>query len=254
MTVTVTATAEPGNSPPRIRLNVTSDQATVVLYRVEQDGRRSVVRSYDGGPLPVISGSVLIHDHEAPLGQPVSYTADGTGVTPSGVVTLTGARVWLVHPGVPVRSQPITVAKLSPREYEANQAVRYPLGGQFPIVASDGRRKAAAYQATVRTHSLAEKDAFDELLADLAPLLLNVPANLGWGQVAEYVAIGRVTAGRIVDWGPHPYREWLLPCTVVARPAGGSRAEISYLYSQNLYATYNDRYAAHPTYGDAIDP
>lgn len=108
MTATVTATAEPDNSPPRVRLDVVTDQSTVVLHRVEQDGRRTVVRSYDGGPLPVVGGEVLIYDHEAPIGLPVSYTADGTAVTPSELVTLTGDRIWLVHPGVPVRDGLVT--------------------------------------------------------------------------------------------------------------------------------------------------
>lgn len=251
MTTTVVATPEPDNWPPRIRLDVTSTLTAVTLYRVGEDGRRTVVRSYDGGPLPVTGGTLVAYDSETHYGAPVTYTSDDAATTPSAAVTVDSTQPWLNHPGVPVLSQPITIAKISGREHAANQSVRYPLGSRFPIVASDGVRKAATYQLTVRTHTHAERDALDALLADLATLLLNVPAGLRWGVTAEYVSVGTLTAGRIVDWGPHPYREWQLPCTVTRRPAGGSRADITYGYSYGLYPTYADRFAAHATYGEA---
>lgn len=254
MTTSITATAEPSATPPRVRLDVTTSQTSLTLYRVAQDGARTAVRSYDGGPFPVTAGTLVAYDPEAPAGLPVTYTASGTGVTDSAAVTVTGDRVWLTHPGVPSRSQPVIVAELSPREYDANQSVRYPLGRRFPIVASDGQRKAATYDLTIRTETLDDMGAVELLLDDLCPLLLNVPADMEWGQVAEYVAVGRVTAGRIVDWGPHPMREWTLPCSVVARPPGGSQVDNTYAKSLALYPTYGARYAAHATYGLAFDP
>lgn len=254
MTTSITATVEPAATPPRVRLDVTTTSTSITLYRVAQDGTQTAVRSYDGGPFPVTAGTLVAYDPEAPAGLPVSYTADGTGVTGSAVVTVTSDRVWLSHPGVPSRSQPVTVAKLSERSYEANQSVRYPLGRRFPIAASDGKRKAAAYDLTIRTTTLDDMGAIELLLDDLCPLLLNVPADKGWGQVAEYVAVGKVTAGRIVQWGPQPMREWLLPCSVVDRPPGGSQVDNTYGASLALYPTYADRYAAQATYGQAYDP
>lgn len=253
MTATITATAEPAATPPRVRLNVTTNQSTIILYRVAADGTKTPVRSYDGGPFPVSSGTLVVYDPEVPYGLPVTYTADGAGVTDSGAVTVTSPRVWLTNPGVPSRSLPITVATMSDRDQDTSQSVRYPLGRRFPITASDGVRKAATYTLTVRTATLAEKDALDVLLADLSPLLLNVPAEKKWGQVAEYVTVGKVTAGRIVDWGPHPYRQWTLPCSVVARPVGGAQADNTYAKSFALYPTYADRYAAAATYGAAFN-
>ena len=254
MTATITATPEPGAVPPRVRLNVTTDQSTIKLYRLAQDGTRTPVRSYDGGPFPVSAGTLVAYDPEAPLGLPVSYTADGTGVTNSASVTVTATDVWLTHPGVPSRSQSIEVASVSERAYEANQAVRYPLGRRYPIVASDGARKAPSYEVRIYTDTLSELGAIEDLLADLSPLLLQVPASMGWGQVSEYVAVGRVTMGRVVQIGDHPMRLWTLPCSVVGRPAGGSQADNTYAKSLAAYPTYAARLAAHSTYGLAFDP
>lgn len=252
MTATITATIEPAATPPRIRLNVTTDQTSLTLYRVAQDGTRTLVRSYDGGPFPVSGTTLTAYDPEAPIGLPVSYTADGAGVTNSAVVTLTGTDAWLTHPGVPTRSQSIMVRTLGERSYAANQSVRYPLGGRYPIVASDGRRKAATYDLTILTTTLTDMGEIEDLLADMSPLLLQVPVDKGWGIVSEYVAVGDVKQGRIVRLAVDPMREWSLSCSVVARPAGGSQAFNTYGKSLALYPTYGARYAAHATYGAAF--
>lgn len=254
MTATIVATAEPGATPPRVRLDVTTNQSTITLYRVAQDGTRTPVRSYDGGPFPVSGGTLVAYDSEVPLGLPFTYTADGTGVTNSGTVTVDDDRVWLQHPGIPSRSQIVELRGLSARSYEADVAVRYPLGRQFPISASDGQRKAATYEMTLITESVADMGPLEELLDDLSPLLLNVPPVLGLAQPSEYVSVGRVTVGRLVQIGDVPHREWSLPCSVVARPPGGSQVDNTYAKSLALYPTYGARYAAHATYGLAFDP
>lgn len=253
MTATIVATAEPDATPPRVRLNVTTNQTSLTLYRVAQDGTKTPVRSYDGGPFPVSGTTLTAYDPEAAIGLPVSYTADGAGITNSGVVTVTGSQVWLAHPGVPTRSQPITVRTLGERSYQSNQSVRYPLGRRYPIVASDGRRKAATYDLTLLTSTLTDMGELEDLFADMSPLLLQVPADKGWGVVSEYVAIGDVKQGRVVRVAVEPMREWSLPCSVVDRPAGGSQAFNTYGLSLSKYATYGARFAAHATYGAAFN-
>lgn len=254
MTATITATPEPDATPPRVRLDVTTNQTSLTLYRVAQDGTRTLVRSYDGGPFPISGTALTAYDPEAPIGLPVSYTADGAGVTNSAVVTVDGSDVWLTHPGVPTRSEIIQIGTMSPRSYEANQSVRYPLMRKYPIVASDGRRKAPTYDLTILTETLADMGSLEALFDDLSPLLLQVPAGLQWGQVSEYVAVGKVTMGRLNGtWGAHPMREWSLSCSVVDRPAGGSQAFNTYGLSLSKYATYGARNAAHATYGAAFN-
>lgn len=255
MTATITATPEPAAVPPRVRLDITTDQATVIPYRVAQDGTRTPVRTYDGGPLTVTGGTAVLYDPEAPIGSPVTYTADGTGVTNSAAVTVTGTAPWLVHPGIPARSMPIRIRGMSDRAADANQSIRYPLRRRFPIVAHDGVRKADTYTLTLATTGAAELAALRALLADLATLLLNVPADKRWLDLGtEYVAVGDLTDANPGGWGRYPGREWKLPCAVVARPGGGTQAFVTYGYSRGLYATYAARRAAHATYGQAFDP
>lgn len=254
MTATITATAEPAAIPPRVRLDVTTDQTSLTLYRVAQDGQRTLVRSYDGGPFPVSGGTLVAYDPEAHFGMQYTYTADGAGVTGSAVVTVTDSRAWLVDPGVPQRSLPIVVSKLSSREYAADQSLRYPLNRKFPIVASDGRRKAPTYELAIYTPSLNDLGPLEELLGGLSPLLLQVPPDRGWGQSSEYVAVGNVTAGRLSRFLGEPAREWVLACSVTGRPVGGSQVDNTYAKSLALYPTYADRLAAHATYGEAFDP
>lgn len=253
MTATITATIEPSATPPRIRLDVTTNQSTLVLYRVAADGTKTVVRSYDGGPFPVPGTSLLAYDSEAPIGLPVSYTADGAGVTNSAVVTLTGSSVWLTHVGVPTRSRSIMVGEFGPRAFSAQQAVRYPLGRKYPVVVSDGRRKAPQYDLTVLTRSLTEAADFEALLDDLTPLLLRVPAAKGWGVVSEYVTVDTASQRRLARFPGHPDREWSLSLSVVSRPVGGAQADNTYAKSFAAYPIYAARFAAHATYGQAFN-
>ena len=253
MTATITATPEPAATPPRVRLNVTTDQSTLVLYRVAQDGTKTVVRSYDGGPFPVPGTTLLTYDVEAPLGLPVSYTADGSGVTNSAVVTLSGSTVWLTHVGVPARSRAITVKSFGERQDPVEQSVRYPLNRKFPVVASDGRRKAPTYEMTVLTRTLTEVSDIEAILDDLTPLLLQVPASKGWGVVSEYVNVGPAAQRRLTPFAGNPDRDWALALAVVARPIGGAQTDNTYAKSFAAYPTYAARFAAAPTYGQAFN-
>ena len=254
MTTTVTATPQPDATPPRIRLDITTDQTSLTVYRVAADGSTVAVRTYDGGPLTVTGGSTFLYDPEAPQGEPVSYTTDDPATTGSATVTVDSGQVWLTHPNAPSRSVPVRVSAVSDRTAPANQSVRYPLGRQFPIVANDGQRKAPAYTLTVLTSGDGDAAALEALLNDLSTLLLNVPASRGWvGMGTEYVSVGDLAVsnpGRVVT---SVNRLWDLPCTVTDRPSGGSMAFNTYGTSKTLYATYAARKAAHATYGAAFD-
>lgn len=255
MTATITATPQPTSTPPRVRLDISTDQTSLVLYRVGQDGTKTPVRTYDGGPLPVTGPTVVAYDPEMPFGQPVSYTADGAGVTGSATVTVTSSDVWLVPPGTPSRAMPVTIATVSDKVSPANQSVRYPLARRYPIVASDGIRKADTYTLTIRTTGPDELAALKSILSDLSPLLLNVPPAKAWLDMdTEYVAVGDLTRANPVRFAAFDYREWKLPCSAVARPGGGTQAFNTYGTSAALYATYGARKAAAATYGQAFNP
>lgn len=254
MTTTVTATAEPTATPPRVRLDITTNKTSLTVYRVAADGSKTPVRTYDGGPLPLAGTTAVLYDPEALFGKAYTYTTDDTATTASASVTVSASVPWLVHPGVPTRSVPVEIADMSDRQAPANQSVRYPLNRRYPIVANDGQRKADSYTLTLRTDGQDELDALADLLDDLSPLLLNVPNDPTWVDLSsEYIAVGDLTRANPGGFVQFEKRTWSLPCSVVDRPAGGSQAFNTYAMSKALYATYADRYAAHATYGAAFN-
>lgn len=254
---TITATAEPENVPPRVRINIvdtgTPAVTEVTVMRLDPDGRRHPVRTQDGGPFGLTtSGSDhvgVLFDYEPPYGQPVTYTVEENPATAASV-TLNSEQVWLIHPGVPSRSVPITITDLPDRQRQVRRGVFYPLGGKFPIVVTDGRRKAASGQLRVRTETDQARIAMDALLEDAQILLLNVPAGHRWGVTTMYLAIDTTRETRFLNWGPHPYRNWDLPYAEVARPAGGAQSQWSLADVQASYATLVDVKAAYATLAD----
>lgn len=253
---TINVTPEPDATPPRMRLDIVTDQTALVIWRVAQDGSRTKVPTYDGGPLAIFGTTAVIYDTDVPQGELVTYTVDGlSSLAASGPLSVDSGRVWLVHPAVPTRSVPIRVAGMSERSADADQSIRYPLARKFPIIANDGVRKADTYTLRVRTQGQAELDGLKLLLSDLSTLFLNVPASRQWVDLgSEYISVGNLQRGNPTNWGRFQHREWVLPCAVTERPTGGSQAFITYGYSRSLYATYGDRFAAHATYGEAFDP
>jgi hypothetical protein len=223
MPLTLVATPQPGNAPPRVRLDIAGGTGPVTVWRLDPDGRQRRVRTADDGPQPLTSGAATLYDPEAPYGQRVSYSTDAPG-SPAVTVTLDVADVWLIHPGVPSRSVRLPVVTDLGEETEPTQAGAHQvLQRAKPVVINGGPRTAVASTLGIRTHTDAERLALRLLLADGAPLLLNVPTSLGWGVEAGYIAAGELRRARTLEFGYFPWREWSLPYQVVDRPTGGTR-------------------------------
>lgn len=250
MTVTVAPTVELGNEPPRVRLDVTGNagETAATITRLDPDGRTRTVRTFDGNPLSLSTGAGLIYDYEAPFGSPVTFsTVESPGIV-SAAVAVNSTRVWLIHVGVPELSTPVTVASLGPRTYAARRGVFYPMGRATPVVQTDGSRKSAEWTLSVYTATLEERAAIEDLCSDAGVLLLNVPADKGWGVNAEYVAVGDLTENRVSRFAGEPSRTWELPLTVVDAPAGGSQSERTYVDVLVDNATYADLMTRYPSY------
>lgn len=249
MTVTVTATPQPSNIPPRIQLAVsgTTEKSTTVT-RLNADGSQVPVRTSDGGPL-VLSGSTTLFDYEAPFGQAVSYSSLESPSSVSTQVSLGVSQVWLIHPGVPSVSMP--VQNFRPGTWSkwaaaVKQGVFYPMGRTNPVVISDGSRKGVTSSMTVLTRSNDERDWLNALISDAGTLLLNIPTGLGYAVQTSYVALGDADYSPVTDKLFETWVDVTLPFFVVDRPAGGSQALRSYtdLLSfasyQALQAAYTD--------------
>lgn len=258
-TVTVTPTVEAGTWPPRVRLDVSDANlpayVEVTVIRVNPDGTTTPVRTADGNPLPLVtSGSNrvgLMYDYEAPYGLGVTYTTAEDPATVSSQVVVDEARVWLIHPGVPELSQPITVAEFGPRVRRAERGVFWPMGRKYPIVVSDGQRKAPEFALSVFTATPGEMVALEALCDDVGALLLNVPVSKGFGVGAEYVSVGDLTEARLGRFAGEPGRFWDLSCQVIDRPTGGSAAERTFADLLS-FATFGDLQAAYDTFQDVL--
>jgi hypothetical protein len=253
--LTVTPTPEPGATPPRMRLNVADTRTTpaslVTVLRINPDGTTAPVRTPDGGPLALtVSGTSrtgLLYDYEAPYGVAVSYTTAEASGTVSAAVTVDAAQVWLVHPGLPSVSMPLEllVGSLDEETWDVQQGVFWPMGREFPIVHTDGRRKAPAGSVTAQITSVEELRYLRALTADTSTLLLNIPAYLDFGVDTRYIAVGPVKVRRPSSIGSDPLRAVDLPFQVVDRPVGGTQAQRT-LASFTVYPTLAALSAAYP--------
>ena len=238
-----------------MKLDVTDTGTSPALFaatvtRLDSDGQTRTVRTADGNPLVLTTSGATrvgtLYDYEMPFGVEVTYS---TLETPANTATATvpETRVWLIHPGVPSISMPITAEKVGSRSRKAQRGVHYPMGRKYPVVQTDGSRKAAEYTLSVYTATVSEGANLEALLDDATPLLLNVPAAKGWGITAEYVSVGDVEEARVTRFPGEPARIWQLPLTVVDAPVGGSQAERSYVDLLE-YSSYTELQSSYATY------
>lgn len=229
MALTITATPQPHAVPPAVSVQVTDTSGgttAVTVQRFVGGIAAGTIRTGDGGPAPLTSGTATLLDGEAPFGQPITYVANTAAI--SAPVVLNVTRPWLINPGHPSLSMPITIANAGTRSRDLRQGVLWPLMRARPIVRTDGQRRAPTATITVRTSTITELDALDAILDDTSVLLLNVPLSNLWGLGAEYIAVGKVDEERLVQVGASPHRHWTLPYQVTDAPLGGTGSGSSY--------------------------
>jgi hypothetical protein len=254
VTMTLTATAEPGNVPPRVRLELVWTEAgtTATISRLDPDNRARVVRS--GDPAAIVAFAWTGYDYESWLGEPTTYQAQvGATIVTSNTVTLEASVPWLRHVGTPSLSMQADVSGDGSPDYKLTRAVFSPIGRQYPIVVTDGRRTAKATTMAIHTWTLAEREALLNLLADGSVLLYDVPSSLGWGITHDYIAPGDLTETREVpSMAGVPYRSWALPYDVVDTPATGAGPAWTYGGVLIGYATYSTVKTSFASYADLL--
>jgi len=255
MAQTLTATADPTFTPPRVRLDFadtgTTPVTSVTISRQDTSGLVTAVRTSDGNPLPVSGGAATIFDYEPPYGQGLTYSTDISG-GPTATAELDVDRPWLVHPGIPSRSMTFRqmAGSLASEVWDIDQGVFQVLARSTPIVTTGGARMAPAGTLLLGVSSAEELATLKLLLSDGAPLLLNVPPSLGWGVDSSYIAIGRVEMARPIQVLTASWRTLSLPYQVVARPAGGTRSGLLWSDVAATYATWADLAATGMTWAD----
>jgi hypothetical protein len=252
----IVATTDTVNTPARVVLQVAGipvGSTSVTIVRVDQAGNQSPVRTANPGTLS--GGSWVGYDYEAPYGQQVTYlaTPDSSAAVTSAAVTLDVRTPWLLHPGVPALSMPITVESRGDRTRATNTGVHQILGRATPITISDGKRKAPTFEIVVRTGSLTEEAALMALLDDTSTLLLQIRYPNITRTTYKWVSIGDVTTADVVQgfYGSQ-YLRWTLPCTETVQPSGLLQAQWTWADVLANYPTWNDVKTGYATWSGVI--
>jgi hypothetical protein len=256
----ITATALSSNVPPAARVDINDTrspgQATqLTVMRTNPDGTQTVVRTVDGNPLQLSSGTGTLYDYEMPLGSPVSYTTIEVPGISSLQVTVSSSLAWLVHPGVPSLSQPIShflPGSFAKRTATVARGVFHPMGRANAVVFTDGARKGADSSFTILTTSDTQRTAIESLLADASTLLLNIPVALGYNIKSRYVAIGDVDYGPVVDKVVESWFTMTLPFSTVDRPAGGVQSSRTWSDILAGYGSWSAVLAQYKTWQDVL--
>jgi len=220
----VTVVPEPGNRPPRIRIELVGFLGTTAtIVRIDRSGNRSPVRL--GNPATLDAGTWLGYDYEAPYETPVRYEVTATRVVTSDPVVLDVRRSWLIHPGIPDLSQPIVIRSIGDRTRAASRGVFDVIGRANPPTRSDGVRRAPTFDLVVKTTTVDEYDAMEELLGDSETLLLQVGFDFTGRTDYRWVSIGDVTDTQPSRNYDDAKAFWTLPCTTTDAPVGLLQAQ-----------------------------
>lgn len=253
MPTTLVATPEPDSVPPRTLLELEyTGQTEATVTRLDPDGRSRPVRLAEPA---VLSGGLWTgYDYESWLNEPATYTATTAGGSVDSDEVILIAGPWLRHPGVPSLSVIIEpVGPIEDRTRPVNEAIQEPLGRVYPVVITDGRRKAIRSALSFRTRTPEEADALVAIMDDTVPLLIDVGAYLGLGFVHAYLAFGDLVEKPFRDdYGPDQWRTFTARYTVVDRPAGGIQSQRTYADLLVEASTYQDLRTMYDTYSDLL--
>lgn len=234
--MTITATPEPGASPPRVRLDLDglSGLSSVAVTRADADGRTRAVRA---SPVRLTSGRGVAYDREVPFGDVVQWAVVEDQASVSALVSLDVDDPWLVHPfrsDASVRlldldgRGPLLSAD-STREWNrpSSRVLMRPLGGRLPIHVGVGGRGGGGSTLRFTTEGGLAADVVLSLVDDDVPLLLSVPPAMTSARLRSvWMSVGDVTQTSEGDGDdPDELVDWELPFEVVDAPYGAAQNE-----------------------------
>jgi hypothetical protein len=219
-------------------------------------------------------GRAVLYDTELPLDTPVWYRLDTSQVLSAafddvGSVTVASSgMVWLKDPVRPAHDLSATVpAGVSDPTCDPTSGV-YVVGfdpsqyrsasGQFPVEASPypsvaaRPRKGPTFGLTLVTRLLTDRDRLRTLLSSGGALLMQTPAEWGYGDM--YVDVGDVTEGRLARDHRKPWRLWTLPLVQTSQPPGLQFGVDAARWQDlcDVYPTWGDVEAAGKTWVDVL--
>ncbi|MGW4028258.1 hypothetical protein ACWEFL_02880 [Streptomyces sp. NPDC004838] len=236
----------------------------LTVWRVTQDGRRTLVRGPGGliSGVPITTDLQVVEDYEAPLGVPVHYLIESRTPGSPLVETRRTATVtlepgdpeycWLKDPGRPHRNMQIMVGRAPDWTEPITQADHRVRGRTNAVTLSDVRGGPEG-DLVLYTQTDDERDRLRLLLSSGAVLLWQtVP---GRGEPDTYVSVGQVARPRAGGDAEDPWRVWTLPLRQADMPvavgvAGSAGRTWQDILTEN--ATWGDVLARFATWEDVF--
>ncbi|WP_327222975.1 hypothetical protein OG229_02205 [Streptomyces platensis] len=256
--------ANPDTASVTLTLRELTVSYLLTVYRIGQDGARTLVRGPSGlfDKATIGSDLMVIEDYEAPLGVPVTYaveiyTAAGvlSNTRSAGPVTIDAGdpnEAWLKDPGQPQRNLKVLVER-APDWSRPIQQSAYQVKGRRNAVVLSGLRGGLEGDLSVWTRDDDERAALHWLL-DTGDVLLWQAAP-GMGVADMYVNVGSVDEARVSGYAPELWRTWKLPLTQADMPTAtgvGGSAGRTWQDVLSSFATGTDVLAAYETGEDLL--
>ncbi|MFZ4150527.1 hypothetical protein [Streptomyces pseudogriseolus] len=255
-------TADSGGGYATLTLRELPVDGEVTVYRVAQDGTRTLVRG-TGGLIDrqlLTSDLLVVEDHEAPMGVPVYYWIEvydvgGSRSTRSSstiTLTLDVNEAWLKDPGNPQRNLRVLVQTAPDWQRPIEQSAHVVRGRRNKVVLS-GRRQGLEGELAVWTRSDDERRALHQLLDSGSTLLWQ--AMPGMGVTDMYVSVGQISETRVSRLAQEVWRAWSLPMTEQDMPVTvGVSGAAGRTWQDVLveFATWNDLMDVYATWEDVF--
>lgn len=144
----------------------------------------------------------------------------------SAPATLSPSQAWMVHPGSPSLSVPISssdrsasaVRNLGPISQASASTLHPILGQSLPIETRSGPRFGNTLQVSLKARTAAHEAALNGILADGTPLLFRFPPTYDAGFDEGFYSVGNVQHARMAQLKGNHLREFTLDLTQVQQP------------------------------------
>jgi hypothetical protein len=254
----LTATVEPEVKSVRLNYTAPAASATLTITRTGPSGTPATVRNWQAAT--VVPGPVIARDFEAPIGVPITYTAQAKNAagavldTATATITVPSAGcsdTWLNDLARAANTLQVGIESLPDLDHPVPATVHEIITRRSPIVSSDIAH-TPAFELSVLTVSLDERDQARSILGNGVPVLLRTPPEDGIGNL--YFSVLGFHEQRIVTQGTTPDRRFVITGRQVQRPDPGLYRPIgvaTYAHVKSTFATYTALKAGRASY-DAV--